>query len=1000
MSSLTALQARVAALEALVEERDARIAELERAVDTLTTTSPAGRWTAKEVRKAFIEFFEENQHTFWPSSPCVPYDDPTLLFANAGMNQFKPLFLGQCDPSKPMANLKRATNSQKCIRAGGKHNDLDDVGKDVYHHTFFEMLGNWSFGDYFKEEAISMAWRCLTEKYGLDPSRLYVTYFGGDEVKAPGVPSDEETRQIWLKVGVPEDRVLPFDAADNFWEMGDTGPCGPCTEIHYDRIGGRDAASLVNMDDPMVLEIWNNVFIQYNRDATGLKPLPAQHVDTGMGFERLTSILQEKTSNYDTDVFMPLFEAIQKITGAEPYTGLVGEEDVTTKDMAYRVVADHIRTLTFAITDGARPDSVGRGYVLRRILRRAVYYGTQFLGAKPGFFHKLVPAVIANFGEFFTELVPNQAKVAAVLQEEEAQFNKTIKNGLKHFSKKAQELQDKGINEYPGAEVFFLSSSLGFPMDLTEIMAERRGMTIDKPGYEAALQEEKDKNSKSVGETDKNMKMESDETVWLANGNVPVTDSQPKYTSGWSSTATVLAVFTGRGQLPTERGFVDAAGPDDGMVGVILNTTPFYAEMGGQIFDTGVLSSADGAELPVVNVQTYAGYVVHMGSVAAGRVAVGDEFTCAVDYERRAKIKANHTMTHTLNWALRQVLMGGAQAENPDGKLDQKGSDCDDKRLRFDFAWDNVVDPDQLAAVEGVVNGHIQSSLPVYEYVSSLEDAKKVYGLRQVFGEAYPDPVRIISIGADPAEALADPNNERWGDFSVEFCGGTHLDNLAEAEQFVLTEESSVQKGVRRLSAVTRDRAREATANADRLGEQLTEIEALSEVDLVARLNTFKLEVNAVLLGVVAKHALMQRVKPLEARVLDWKKAQTKAKAAAAVQEIKQLAKETKPNMKVVARIDFGADGKTASKVIKEFSKGNKTSSLMLISADPDAGKFSITVSVAKPQQATLDGLQWCTVAVDAAGGGKSGGKGPNAMGSANLANIDAAMDAARQFVA
>eukprot|EP01032_Pedospumella_encystans_P028455 gene28455-32140_t len=441
------------------------------------------KWPKDKIRTTFIEFFTKKYgHTFWASSPVVPVNDPTLLFANAGMNQYKPLFLGTCDPSLEMYNLKRAVNSQKCIRAGGKHNDLEDVGKDVYHHTFFEMLGNWSFGDYFKEEAITWAWECLTVDFGLNPDRLYATYFGGDATQ--GLEADLEAREIWLRF-LPANRIIACGCKENFWEMGATGPCGPCSEIHYDRIGDRDAAYLVNADVPDVIEIWNNVFIQFNRETDGsLKELPNKHVDTGMGFERLSSILQGHQSNYDTDIFTPIFEAIRQVTNCRPYEGKLGPEDVGLIDMAYRVIGDHIRTLTFAITDGAVPSNEGRGYVLRRILRRAVRYGQEMLSAPAGFFTKLVPVVVANFGDTFPELRQRQAYVESIIADEEQSFNRTLDQGVKHFKKVVAGLQASGATVVPAKDAHVLFSSMGFPLDLTELMAAELNMTVDTAGFE------------------------------------------------------------------------------------------------------------------------------------------------------------------------------------------------------------------------------------------------------------------------------------------------------------------------------------------------------------------------------------------------------------------------------------------------------------------------------------------------------------------------------------
>lgn len=433
----------------------------------------------------------------------MPLSDPTLLFTNAGMNQFKAIFLGTVDRDSDFAKLKRAANSQKCIRAGGKHNDLDDVGKDSYHHTFFEMLGNWSFGDYFKEEAIQLSWQLLTKVYGLQPDRLYVTYFEG---KADaGLDPDTEARDFWLAQGVPEDHILTGDMKDNFWEMGDQGPCGPCSEIHYDRIGGRNASHLVNQDDPNVIEIWNNVFIQYNREPDkSLKSLPNKHVDTGMGFERLVSILQNKPSNYDTDVFTPLFARIQEITGAREYQGKFGEEDADGVDTAYRVVADHVRLLTFAISDGGVPNNVGRGYVVRRVLRRGARYARKYFNTEIGsFFSKLVPTLVEQMGDMFPEIKKKQDEVKEILDEEEVSFAKTLDRGESMFEKYAQNCKSSGTKTLAGADVWRLYDTYGFPVDLTRLMCDERGLEIiDKDVAEAQEKaREASKGEKKAGAT-------------------------------------------------------------------------------------------------------------------------------------------------------------------------------------------------------------------------------------------------------------------------------------------------------------------------------------------------------------------------------------------------------------------------------------------------------------------------------------------------------------------
>ena len=574
-------------------------------------------WSGARTRATFIEFFEGKAHTAVPSSPVVPVNDPTLLFANAGMNQFKPIFLGTVDPGSDLARLARAADAQKCIRAGGKHNDLDDVGRDVYHHTFFEMMGNWSFGDYFKDDAIAWAWELLTGVFGLDPARLYATYFGGDD--AQGLPADTEARDLWLRF-LPPARVLPFGCADNFWEMGEVGPCGPCTEIHYDRVGGgRDAAALVNMDDPDVLEVWNLVFIQFNREDDGsLRPLPARHVDTGLGLERLTSVLQGKMSNYATDLFAPLFESIRAVAGGEkngppPYGDKVGAADAGGMDMAYRVVADHARTLSFAIADGARPGPDGREYVLRRVLRRAVRYGRETLGAPEGFFARLVATVVAVLGGAYPELAASADTIHAVIAEEEASFSKTLVAGLDRFKKLAAKTPAGGT--LSGPDAFLLWDTFGFPLDLTTLMAEEAGLTVDGPGFEAAMAAQRARSRadrKGPGGAPR-LKFEAEATAHLADTGVPLTDDSPKYAPE-ALQAKVLAILTATAGFVTST----ADAPADGSsVGIVLDRTPFYAEAGGQVADTGALEGPGGASLAVADVIAAAAAVAAPFAVAA-----------------------------------------------------------------------------------------------------------------------------------------------------------------------------------------------------------------------------------------------------------------------------------------------------------------------------------------------------------------------------------------------
>eukprot|EP00434_Breviolum_minutum_P013334 symbB.v1.2.011750.t3/scaffold750.1/size323489/2 len=760
-------------------------------------------WTGEKVRDTYISFFvEKKKHDFVQSSPVVPLSDPTLLFANAGMNQFKPIFLGQLEPNSPLQGVNRAANSQKCIRAGGKHNDLDDVGKDVYHHTFFEMLGNWSFGDYFKEEAIDWAWELLTEVYGLDSERLYASYFGGDEEL--GLPEDLEAKELWLR-HLPESRVLPFGkkdlflakVGDNFWEMGATGPCGPCSELHYDRIGGRDASALVNADDPDVIEIWNLVFMQFFRGDDGrLTELPSRHIDTGMGLERVTSVLQDTKSNYDTDIFGPLLAAVHDLVGGEAYQGKVGSDDIEMRDTAYRIVVDHARTLTMAVADG-------RGYVLRRILRRAVRYGRSKLDAPPGFFSKLVPKVVESLSPGFPDLTQAAGeRVQAILQDEEVAFDRTVDRGMQFFDGLKAELEKENAKVVPGEQAFLLYDSHGFPLDLTEQMALEAGLTVDVAGFEAAMQEQKERSRAALREQQaaeqglRPLQLVAEQTAWLSDQKIKVTDDLQKYTWSIRPAARVEAIYT-------EQGFVnstDEIEDESTSVGVVLDSTAFYAEAGGQVGDLGLLSNANGEELMKVKVvQVFAGYVLHVGPMPVS-LKVGEEVFCEVDYEHRSKVAPNHTMTHVLNWALREVLGEG---------LDQRGSLVTAERLRFDFAYEasSGVAVEDLAKVESLVQKTVDAGLTVTSKEVALADAQvgammfafirhgcrggaeAISGLRSMAGEAYPDPVRVVTVGSPIEEVLADPSSQKWASQSVEFCGGTHISTTSEAKHFVLLEE-------------------------------------------------------------------------------------------------------------------------------------------------------------------------------------------------------------------
>ncbi|MBA2224616.1 alanine--tRNA ligase [Thermogemmata fonticola] len=718
--------------------------------------------TSRDIRQQFIDFFcKRHDHVYVPSSPVVPYNDPTLLFTNAGMNQFKPYFLGTEKPP-----YKRVANTQKCIRAGGKHNDLDDVGKDTYHHTFFEMLGNWSFGDYFKKEAITWAWELLTEVWQIDPARLHVTVFEGDPEN--NIPRDEEAARYWRDVGVPAHHIHYGGKKDNFWEMGDTGPCGPCTEIHFDRTADKSGGKLVNAGTDLVIEIWNLVFIQFNRNEDqSLAPLPENHVDTGMGFERICAVLQNKTSNYDTDVFAPLFTAIQQITGAPPYTGGLDNH----KDIAYRVIADHIRALTFALTDGAAIGNIGRDYVLRRILRRAERYGVQYLDTREPFLYRLVPILVEQMGDVFPELRRNPQQVQAQIHEEEKAFLRTLHRGIKLFKQIAEETRQSGRDTISGEDAFKLHDTYGLFIDITQQMAAEEGLRVDVQGFENAMQQARIK----AREASKKYHMTT------ISGELPPTDDHYKYLPG-SITAQIV------GWLQDNQVNTQGVVPQGINLALLLDRTNFYAEQGGQVGDTGYIRSLQGeATFIVEDTQRLGDAVLHIGYLQNGELHVGQEVELTYDLPRRQAIMRNHTATHLLNHALRKVL--GSHVE-------QKGSLVDDTKTRFDFSHDKPLTLEQIRQIEQHVNEIIQADQPVIAVVKPLAVAREIPGVRAVFGEKYPDPVRVVLIGTHSPEHVTLEN-------PAEFCGGTHVAHTGQIGCFKILSQEAVAKGVRRITAIT-----------------------------------------------------------------------------------------------------------------------------------------------------------------------------------------------------
>ena len=707
---------------------------------------------SQDVRKQFLDFFESKGHTIVPSAPIVLKDDPTLMFNNSGMAQFKEFFLGNGTPKSP-----RIADTQKCLRVSGKHNDLEEVGIDTYHHTMFEMLGNWSFGDYFKKEAINWAWELLTEVYKIPKENLYVSVFEGS--KEDNVPFDQEAWDIW-KTLIDEDRIILGNKKDNFWEMGDQGPCGPCSEIHVDlRTPEEKAAvsgkSLVNNDHPQVVEIWNNVFMEFNRKADGsLEKLPAQHVDTGMGFERLCMALQGKTSNYDTDVFMPLIREIETITGAN-YTVKASNEAEDKVNIAIRVVADHVRAVAFAIADGQLPSNTGAGYVIRRILRRAIRYGFTFLNTKEPFIYKLVETLSEQMGDSFPEIRTQKALCSNVIREEENSFLRTLDQGLILLD--AVILNNQG-DTIDGKKAFELYDTYGFPIDLTALILSEKGLKLDEAGFQEQLQLQKERSRAAS-------------KVTAGDWNVIVEDDIQEFV-GYDRLSQQVKI--------TKYRRVDSV-KDGEIYQLVFNATPFYGESGGQTGDKGYLESQNGDIIYIIDTKKENNQTIHLAKSLPENIT--GTFNAVVDSLQRAKTSSNHSATHLLHQGLRKIL--GTHIE-------QKGSMVRNSSLRFDFSHFSKVSDEELAEVENFVNARIRESLPLIEKRAIPKDQALEEGAIALFGEKYGDLVRMI----------------KFGD-SVELCGGTHVANTSDIWHFKIVSEGAVASGIRRIEAITSEAAKE-----------------------------------------------------------------------------------------------------------------------------------------------------------------------------------------------
>jgi alanyl-tRNA synthetase len=862
--------------------------------------------TSAEIRKEFLAFFASKKHQIVPSAPIVVKNDPTLLFTNAGMNQFKDYFLGNRKPE-----YKRIVDTQKCLRVSGKHNDLEEVGVDTYHHTMFEMLGNWSFGDYFKDEAIAWSWELLTEVYKIDKDRLYVSVFKGDE--SEGLPMSTIAYEAWKKL-VPEDKIIFGNKKDNFWEMGDTGPCGPCSEIHVDcrsdeerkLIPGRD---LVNNDHPQVIEIWNNVFMQYNRLKDGtLEPLPAKHVDTGMGFERLVRVLQGKQSNYDTDVFSGTINAVASITGK------VYDRSDSKEAVAFRVLADHIRAISFTIADGQLPSNTGAGYVIRRILRRAVRYYYTYLDYKQPLLFQLVPLLAAQFAEVFPELHAQEAFVTKVVKEEEDSFLRTLDKGLKRMDELMKGSDSKTIE---GKAAFELFDTYGFPIDLTRLIAQENNLAVDENGFEREMQQQKNRSRAATA---------IDAADWIV-----VNESDTQTFTGYTSTKETTKVL--RYRKVTAKGTTGFQ--------IVLETTPFYAESGGQVGDTGVLEF-NSSSVEVIDTKKENNLVIHFTTVLPA--IIEGTVVAKVNTNYRKNISAHHSATHLLHAALRQVL---------GHHVAQKGSLVNAAQLRFDFSHFAKVSDDEMKQIENIVNEKIRENIPVVIKEMTKDEAVAM-GAMALFGEKYGDTVRVV---------MMDPN------YSIELCGGTHIGGTGELGLFKLKHESAVAAGVRRIEAICGEGAN------TQVNDSLAELETIKEL-----VKNTKEPVKAVQQMVTDLQSLKKRIESYEALALVGIKKELESKVA--------LIGDTH----FIGAVVTVSNPDGLKKLCTEL-QGNYTNLLVVLAANIE-GKASVAVLVDDTLQ-TNKGLEAQKIIKDqiaplikGGGGGQKGLATAGGQDSSNLTQV------------